>query len=134
MSFKLRRRYWQSETRNLNLKKTAPSIDCLIVWGTLSHYIDHWDRIKYKFIYGICKWRGTIRLYWPSQAVFCLAKFRVPELEACKFFHQIIAGIDYLHSLKVIHRDLKPENILLTGERDVLIADFGLSNIQKDCL
>ena len=58
----------------------------------------------------------------------------MPELEACKFFHQIIAGIEYLHSIKVIHRDLKPENILLTGERDVLIADFGLSNIQKNSL
>ena len=31
--------------------------------------------------------------------------------------------------MKIIHRDLKPENILLTGERDILLADFGLSNI-----
>lgn len=31
--------------------------------------------------------------------------------------------------MKIIHRDLKPENILLTSERDILLADFGLSNI-----
>lgn len=31
--------------------------------------------------------------------------------------------------MKIIHRDLKPENILLTNERDILLADFGLSNI-----
>ncbi|CAD8051468.1 unnamed protein product [Paramecium sonneborni] len=59
---------------------------------------------------------------------------QVTEYEACKLFHQIISGLEYMHSQKVIHRDLKPENILLTGDRDVLIADFGLSNIQKDIL
>mmetsp|Transcript_5785 Transcript_5785/g.14063 ORF Transcript_5785/g.14063 Transcript_5785/m.14063 type:complete len:742 (-) Transcript_5785:127-2352(-) len=53
---------------------------------------------------------------------------RVPELEACRFFHQIIAGVAHLHRLGVGHRDLKPENLLLDGHRNVKIVDFGLSN------
>ncbi|CAK71371.1 unnamed protein product (macronuclear) [Paramecium tetraurelia] len=59
---------------------------------------------------------------------------QVTEYEACKFLHQIISGLEYMHSLKIIHRDLKPENLLLTSDRDILIADFGLSNLQKDLL
>ncbi|CAD8045783.1 unnamed protein product [Paramecium primaurelia] len=59
---------------------------------------------------------------------------QVTEYEACKFFHQIISGLEYMHNQKVIHRDLKPENLLLTSDRDILIADFGLSNLQKDML
>ncbi|CAD8050287.1 unnamed protein product [Paramecium sonneborni] len=59
---------------------------------------------------------------------------QVTESEACKFFHQIISGLEYMHNQKVIHRDLKPENLLLTSDRDILIADFGLSNLQKDIL
>ena len=41
---------------------------------------------------------------------------------------QIVAGIEYLHSLRIAHRDLKPENLLLDGEKRIKIVDFGLSN------
>lgn len=56
---------------------------------------------------------------------------RVPETQACYFFHQIIDGLDYLHTLEVTHRDLKPENLLLQKSKQgllVKIVDFGLSN------
>jgi 5'-AMP-activated protein kinase catalytic alpha subunit/MAP/microtubule affinity-regulating kinase len=33
----------------------------------------------------------------------------VPEPQACRFFHQIIDGIEVLHRNEVTHRDLKPE-------------------------
>ena len=33
----------------------------------------------------------------------------VPEPQACKFFHQIINGVEALHINDVTHRDMKPE-------------------------
>ena len=50
------------------------------------------------------------------------------ENEARGFFRQLIAGIEYLHSLRICHRDLKPENLLLDEENNIKIVDFGLSN------
>lgn len=45
--------------------------------------------------------------------------------------YQLLAGLNELHSQKVLHRDLKPANILLfTHSADSLqvkIADFGIS-------
>mmetsp|Transcript_8755 Transcript_8755/g.17088 ORF Transcript_8755/g.17088 Transcript_8755/m.17088 type:complete len:440 (+) Transcript_8755:26-1345(+) len=53
---------------------------------------------------------------------------RVRESEACKFFQQALAGLEYLHGLGIAHRDLKPENLLLDHHKNIKIADFGLSN------
>lgn len=48
--------------------------------------------------------------------------------------HQIISAVQYIHSLRIVHRDLKPENLLLTRAKDILVVDFGLSNIYEDTL
>jgi carbon catabolite-derepressing protein kinase len=52
--------------------------------------------------------------------------------EARKFFQQIICAVEYCHRHKIVHRDLKPENLLIDSEKNVKIADFGLSNIMTD--
>merc|ERR1719265_151413 len=57
-----------------------------------------------------------------------VASGRVREREACRFFHQIIAGVEQIHKMSVVHRDLKPENLLLDDNRNIKIVDFGLSN------
>jgi 5'-AMP-activated protein kinase catalytic alpha subunit len=63
---------------------------------------------------------------------YIVSKNRLTETESCKFYQQLISGIDYIHKLKIVHRDLKPENILLDHKKDIKIADFGLSNIYSD--
>lgn len=60
---------------------------------------------------------------------YIVAKGRVPELEACRFFHQIIAGLEKVHAMNIVHRDLKPENLLLDEHKNIKIVDFGLSNV-----
>ena len=57
---------------------------------------------------------------------------KLEEDEARRFFQQIISGVDCCHRQKVVHRDLKPENLLLDQNKNVRIADFGLSNILID--
>uniref|UniRef100_A0A1I8GA84 non-specific serine/threonine protein kinase n=2 Tax=Macrostomum lignano TaxID=282301 RepID=A0A1I8GA84_9PLAT len=55
------------------------------------------------------------------------------ESSARRFFQQILSGVHYCHQRRIVHRDLKPENLLLDSEqRNVKIADFGLSNIMAD--
>ncbi|XP_050690312.1 cyclin-dependent kinase 4-like, partial [Eriocheir sinensis] len=43
--------------------------------------------------------------------------------------HQILCGVDFLHSNRIIHRDLKPQNILVDRTGRVKITDFGLARI-----
>jgi serine/threonine protein kinase len=58
---------------------------------------------------------------------YIIMKKQLSEAEACKFFQEIIDGIDYLHSQSIVHRDLKPENLLLDYKLSIKISDFGLS-------
>lgn len=55
------------------------------------------------------------------------AQQRLQEPEAGRLFRQLVSGLWYLHSLGVSHRDLKPSNLLLTANKNLKIADFGLS-------
>ncbi|KAG7483869.1 hypothetical protein MATL_G00042980 [Megalops atlanticus] len=53
----------------------------------------------------------------------------MPERDAHKFFQQLIAGVEYLHSVGITHRDIKPENILLDDKDNLKISDFGLATM-----
>lgn len=53
----------------------------------------------------------------------------MPEKEAHRFFQQLIAGVEYLHSIGITHRDIKPENILLDDKDNLKISDFGLATM-----
>lgn len=50
---------------------------------------------------------------------------RLSELEAFKYFIQLVSGLIYLHSIGFCHRDLKLENLLLDDSYNLKIADFG---------
>ncbi|CAL5866329.1 uncharacterized protein PFLUO_LOCUS537 [Penicillium psychrofluorescens] len=63
---------------------------------------------------------------------YLVRKGKCHDDEARKFFQQIICAVEYCHRHKIVHRDLKPENLLIDSEKNVKIADFGLSNIMTD--
>jgi serine/threonine protein kinase len=39
----------------------------------------------------------------------------------------LVAGVRYIHSQRIIHRDLKLGNMLLSEKMELKIADFGLA-------
>lgn len=44
-----------------------------------------------------------------------------------RIMYQMLEGICFCHSRRIMHRDLKPENILISEDQTVKIADFGLA-------
>lgn len=43
------------------------------------------------------------------------------------YLYQLLRGIAYCHSHRVLHRDLKPQNLLIDREGALKLADFGLA-------
>jgi cyclin-dependent kinase len=44
-----------------------------------------------------------------------------------RFMYQLLQGIRYCHSHRVLHRDLKPQNLLINSDGNLKLADFGLA-------
>ncbi|XP_031273551.1 CBL-interacting serine/threonine-protein kinase 5-like [Pistacia vera] len=60
-----------------------------------------------------------------------VAKGKLKEDLARKYFQQLISAVDFCHSRGVYHRDLKPENLLLDENEDLKVSDFGLSALPE---
>ncbi|KAM7257496.1 hypothetical protein ACFE04_013237 [Oxalis oulophora] len=60
-----------------------------------------------------------------------VARGRLKEDVARKYFQQLINAVDYCHSRGVYHRDIKPENLLLDENENLKVSDFGLSALAQ---
>ena len=52
---------------------------------------------------------------------------KLTEIEVQCYIIQLVKGLQYLHSHKIIHRDLKLGNLFLTDKMQLKIGDFGLA-------
>lgn len=53
-------------------------------------------------------------------------QYEYPLLRMWLFAAQVVSGMDYLESRRLIHRDLAARNVLLASREMVKIGDFGL--------
>jgi 5'-AMP-activated protein kinase catalytic alpha subunit len=60
-----------------------------------------------------------------------VARGRLKEDNARRYFHQLIGAVDFCHSRGVYHRDLKPENLLVDEHGNLKVSDFGLSALRE---
>ncbi|XP_063834901.1 serine/threonine-protein kinase polo isoform X4 [Ostrinia nubilalis] len=77
------------------------------------------DSLNIYIILELCKRRSMMELHKRRKAI--------TEPETRFYMHQILLGVQYLHSKRIIHRDLKLGNLFLDDDLHVKIGDFGLA-------
>jgi len=51
----------------------------------------------------------------------------IPMVQVKSFLSQLLQGIAFCHSHRILHRDLKPQNLLISNSGKIKLADFGLA-------
>ncbi|OIV99336.1 hypothetical protein TanjilG_17146 [Lupinus angustifolius] len=54
------------------------------------------------------------------------------EETARRYLRDIVSGLSYLHSHRIVHGDIKPDNLLITRHGTVKIGDFSVSQAFED--
>ncbi|RKP36258.1 kinase-like domain-containing protein [Dimargaris cristalligena] len=52
-------------------------------------------------------------------------RFTLPQIKC--YMKQLLSGMHYLHSQKILHRDIKASNLLINNQGTLCIADYGLA-------
>jgi hypothetical protein len=69
--------------------------------------------------------------YVPYGLFECVMSGQMSTAEVTCTFSQLLAGVDYLHSMGFAHRDLKLENVVVSKQGIMKIIDFGSTAVFK---
>jgi cyclin-dependent kinase len=64
---------------------------------------------------------------WPDGTNAYIKQMGMGSDVVRKFMLQLLKGVRYCHSHRVLHRDLKPQNLLIGKDGNLKLADFGLA-------
>lgn len=71
-----------------------------------------------------------VHLFWVTHVTLYMQTYPYYESghhHMQKYTYQVLEGIHFCHSHRVLHRDLKPQNLLVNSHGVVKLADFGLA-------
>ncbi|CAH0557257.1 unnamed protein product [Brassicogethes aeneus] len=77
------------------------------------------DQSNIYIVLELCRKKSMMELHKRRKAI--------SEPETRFYMKQLLSGVNYLHSNKIIHRDLKLGNLFLNDDLHVKIGDFGLA-------
>ena len=110
-------------------RKNCMTVNIILELAALK-YLDHPNIIK---IYDI---------YFTKNSIYSIMeKFENDLFEIIKYMdfrkiklymYQILNGLKYIHSKKIIHRDIKPENIFIRKNDSLVIADFDAAKYESE--
>ena len=119
-----------------SLKKTADA-DSLLQEVELLKQLDHPNIMKlFEFFEDKSHYFLVGEAYTGGELFDVIVeRKRFSERDAAGVMKQVMSGINYMHTNKVVHRDLKPENLLLESKQPdalIKIIDFGLSAFKTE--
>jgi len=131
--------------KKVAIKKIPKAFDDLVDAKRILREVKLLRHFKHENIVGLRDLSGPQDVNEPFEDLYIFLDFMETDLhkiiyskneltdEHIQYFvYQILRGLKFIHSAKVIHRDLKPSNLLLNGNCDLKICDFGLARGMKD--
>lgn len=114
------------------VKKQLAMMDQIQREISVMHLVRHPNIVEFKEVLATKHKIFFIMEYIKGGELFTkVAKGKLNEDLARKYFQQLISAVDFCHSRGVSHRDLKPENLLLDEGGNLKVSDFGLSALPE---
>ena len=80
------------------------------------------DKNQYTIIMEYCP-KGSLRKVLDEYASM---GEHISQGQLLKYLFEMLSGVEYLHSKKIVHRDLSPEHILIGNDGHLKISNFGI--------